>query len=522
MSNFIKFYHFNTKESRDNTEIDDTSISFCKEDMSIETHGVRYGVFEWDEIPMSEELTEKIEEWVQDNMIFYYDMSKPADIYVNGITFANTFLSNGGSCNFNYSVNRCIITRTPTTNANISFWQKALLPLETVPEYKIKVTGLPEGFTIKGRLGYDSIQITEDGEYDIKSYTNTSSTNTTYPGFYFSGDNVDGVSCNITVEQIPTENSLPTNEVLKSNPYLQDLSGSGHPLRLYNFSFSEMSGVGGYEYNWLDSTLFITYLGGVRGNGTITSNTITISSVNVSSGVIESRVSSPSKKYKVKVTGITSDETLRYVVYGDTSLGENGTIIFDMKKDGEYELPASTYSATYNMKWQVIAASYPHTCNITVEQIPLYPNSLVVDGIDDYGKVQNFNLGIRMLLYTCIPFSKDKILYDQRSYGSFAIYNDDSTYAYNSRNKNGRTYIDGRLNSDKLPSDLLNKKQVIAIIGDVNGSKTPVFFSNNDATDYFSSLAFYNSMGFYLTPKLETDGFTESQLISYLIKNYLG
>lgn len=37
MSNFIKFYHFNTKESRDNTEIDDTSISFCKEDMSIET-----------------------------------------------------------------------------------------------------------------------------------------------------------------------------------------------------------------------------------------------------------------------------------------------------------------------------------------------------------------------------------------------------------------------------------------------------------------------------------------------------
>ena len=38
MSNFIKFYHFNTKESRDNTEIDDTSIAFCKEDISIETH----------------------------------------------------------------------------------------------------------------------------------------------------------------------------------------------------------------------------------------------------------------------------------------------------------------------------------------------------------------------------------------------------------------------------------------------------------------------------------------------------
>lgn len=518
MSNFIKFYHFNTKESRDNTEIDDTSISFCKEDISIETHGVRYGVFEWDEIPMSEELTEKIEKWVQSNMIFYYDMSKPADIYVNGITFANTFLSNKGSCNFNYSVNRCIITRTPTTNANIAFWQKALLPLETVPEYRIRVTGLPEGFTIKGRLGYDSIQITEDGEYDIKSYTNTSSTNTTYPGFYFSGDNVDGVSCNITVEQIPTENSLPTNEVLKANPYLQDLSGSGHPLRLHNFSFSEMSGVGGYRYNWSDSSVFKFFFT-ERATGTYTDNSFHIQQVNVTENVFETKVITNSAKYRIKVSGLTSDEFIRY------SIKDSGaTKSFNIEEDGEYELPSSDHEEIYNMGYSIRTKSgtYPHTCNITVEQIPLYPNSLVVDGVDDYGKVQNFNLGIRMLLYTCIPFSKDKILYDQRSYGSFAIYNDDSTYAYNSRNKGGRTYIDGRLNSDKLPSDLLNKKQVIAIIGDVNGSKTPVFFSNKDANDYFSSLAFYNSMGFYLTPKLETDGFTESQLISYLIKNYLG
>lgn len=509
MSNFIKFYHFNTKESRDNTEIDDTSISFCKEDMSIETHGVRYGVFEWDEIPMSEELTEKIEEWVQSNMIFYYDMSKPADIYVNGITFAGTFLSNGGSCNYNYSVNRCIITRTPTTNANIAFWQKALLPLETVPEYKIKVTGLPEGFTIKGRLGYDSIQITQDGEYDIKSYTNTSSTNTTYPGFYFSGDNVDGVSCNITVEQISTENSLPTNEILKTNPYLQDLSGSGHPLRLYNFSFSEMSGVGGYVENFNNWRLLTdgdsTY--------TYTDHSLTITNYAKKHAATIYRTGDETvSSFKIKVSGLKEGEHIYYGIPSGTP-----TVLID--HNGEYELPEQDkLGSSVSFRSENIVGD----CNITVELIPLYPNSLVVDGIDDYGKVQNFNLGIRMLLYTCIPFSKDKILYDQRSYGSFAIYNDDSTYAYNSRNKNGRTYIDGRLNSDKLPSDLLNKKQVIAIIGDVNGSKTPVFFSNNGATDYFSSLAFYNSMGFYLTPKLETDGFTESQLISYLIKNYLG
>lgn len=76
MSNFIKFYHFNTKESRDNTEIDDTSISFCKEDMSIETHGVRYGVFEWNEIPDNE-----IQSWINNHTVAHYDMSKLTNSY---------------------------------------------------------------------------------------------------------------------------------------------------------------------------------------------------------------------------------------------------------------------------------------------------------------------------------------------------------------------------------------------------------------------------------------------------------
>ena len=115
-----------------------------------------------------------------------------------------------------------------------------------------------------------------------------------------------------------------TNETLKANPYLQDFSGNNRPLKLNNFLFAAMSGVGGYEYNYLDSALFITYLSGARGDGTITDNTITINNAKTSSGVIETRVNSPSKKYKVRVTGITSNETLRYVVYGDTSLGEIG------------------------------------------------------------------------------------------------------------------------------------------------------------------------------------------------------
>lgn len=470
------------------------------------------------------DISKVIEKWVKEHMVFWYDMSKPVDVYVPGVTYANPFVNGGGKLTYDNAINKCIITHTPTNNNNIAFWQIIVKPLQYVESYKIRVTGLPEGFTMKGRLGYVSIQITSDGEYDIPEYKNSSTTNSSYHGFYLAGDNVNDVDCNIVVEEIPTKQSVPTNEILKANPYLQDHSGNNRPLKLNNFLFAAMSGVGGYEYNYLDSALFITYLSGVRGDGTITDNTITINNVKVSSGVIETRVNSPSKKYKVRVTGITSNETLRYVVYGDTSLGELATIIFDMKKDGEYELPASTYSATYNMKWQVIAASYPHTCNITIEQIPSYPNALVTDGVDDYGVVGNLQQGVKVLFITINPFIDGKFIYDQRLTTTepwlFAVFNDKGSIAYNSRNSNGKTYIDGTLNESTIVSALLNKKQIITIVNnDVTGdkTKTPVFFSNTDHDSGWISSAFYNSIGFDSVPTKENDGFTEQDLIDYYI-----
>lgn len=470
------------------------------------------------------DISKVIEKWVKEHMVFWYDMSKPVDVYVPGVTYANPFVNGGGKLTYDNAINKCIITHTPTNNNNIAFWQIIVKPLQYVESYKIRVTGLPEGFTMKGRLGYVSIQITSDGEYDIPEYKNSSTTNSSYPGFYLAGDNVNDVDCNIVVEEIPTKQSVPTNEILKANPYLQDHSGNNRPLKLNNFLFAAMSGVGGYEYNYLDSALFITHLSGVRGDGTITDNTITINNVKVSNGVVETRVNSPSKKYKVRVTGITSNETLRYVVYGDTSLGELATIIFDIKKDGEYELPASTYSATYNMKWQVIAASYPHTCNITIEQIPSYPNALVTDGVDDYGVVGNLQQGVKVLFITINPFIDGKFIYDQRLNTTepwlFAVFNDKGSIAYNSRNSNGKTYIDGTLNESTIVSALLNKKQIITIVNnDVTGdkTKTPVFFSNTDHDSGWISSAFYNSIGFDSVPTKENDGFTEQDLIDYYI-----
>lgn len=205
--------------------------------------------------------------WVKEHMVFWYDMSKPVDVYVPGVTYANPFVNGGGKLTYDKTINKCIITHTPTNNNNVAFWQIIVKPLQYVESYKIRVTGLPTGFTIKGRVGYDNIQITSDGEYDVNSYTNSSTTNTSYPGFYLAGDNVNDVDCNIVVEEIPTKQSVPTNEILKANPYLQDFSGNNRPLKLNNFLFAAMSGVGGYD---ISSTNILPD----RANVTVTDNRI--------------------------------------------------------------------------------------------------------------------------------------------------------------------------------------------------------------------------------------------------------
>lgn len=461
------------------------------------------------------DINKVIEKWVKEHMVFWYDMSKPVDVYVPSVTYANRFVNEGGKITYDKAINKCTITHTPTSK-NRNFWQTPCAPSSTIDSYRIRVTGLPKGFYIQS--GYYSNKITADGEYDIDSYTNKT-TSTMYPGFYLAGDNVADVDCNIVVEEIPTRQSVPTNEILKANPYLQDFSGNNRPLKLNNFLFAAMSGVGGYELNWTDQRIWSRPLGS-RFNGTIEPHKLTVTSVLNSASIIETIVPSYAKKFKVKVSGVI-DEIVAYI-YKDTKGVQQR---FDIREDGEYELPSNNVvEANFNMGWRIFTASYPHTCNITIEQIPVYPNALITDGVDDYGVVENLQQGVKVLFVTINPFIDGKFIYDQRLTTTepwlFAVFNDKGSIAYNSRNSNGKTYIDGTLNESTSVSALLNKKQIITIVNnDVTGdkTKTPIFFSNTDHNSGWISSAFYNSIGFDSVPTKETDGFTEQDLIDYYI-----
>ena len=467
------------------------------------------------------DINKVIEKWIPKHMVFWYDMSKPVDVYAENFNDWTKFTGAKYTVT-NKSVN---ITNFDAVNNACIYIAKS----KKFSGITITVDGLLDGQEIA--WGYNKnplVRMPKNGTYTLEPIDSVTG------NIGFRSINIVG-ACNITITQLPSGQSVPTNEILKSNPYLQDHSGNNRPLKLNNFLFAAMSGVGGYEYNYLDSALFITYLNGVRGDGTITDNTITINNVKVSSGVIETKVSSPSKKYKVRVTGITSNETLRYVVYGDTSLGELATIIFDMKKDGEYELPASTYSATYNMKWQVIAASYPHTCNITIEQIPSYPNALVTDGVDDYGVVENFkSLQNYMMFFQCAIIrpatskgmfsttpiegnikgwmllqrnSANEVRFGNNVYKNFNVTSsigDKISYVLSANNELMTCYVG-------------EEKATLAGTYKQTGANMSLFLSDNNNKTRFGSMAFYKSILFDSVPTKENDGFTEQDLIDYYI-----
>lgn len=127
------------------------------------------------------------------------------------------------------------------------------------------------------------------------------------------------------------------------------------------------------------------------------------------------------------------------------------------------------------------------------------------------------------------PFLLNKVLYDQRKVTSinesfFNIYNENNKIAYNSRNVGGVTYIDGTFNDSLLANDLLNTKHIITIVNDgadENNTISPIYFSTKLHNDYFANLAFYGSIGFDSVPTKQNDGFTEQDLIDYVLENLI-
>lgn len=432
-----------------------------------------------------------IADWVKEHMVFWYDMSKPVDVYAENFNDWK-----------NYNPNSVSITNNKiVVNGLIDNFRIASIGKET-ESFSVFIEGLGDkNLVYRVKLDENSAQITniklKDGENVLP---HSFATTVAFMG-------ISGVTdyIGLTITQLPSGQSVPTNEILKANPYLQDFSGNNRPLKLNNFLFAAMSGVGGYD---IASTNILPD----KANVTVTDNRIIhiTKKLSTTDDMVNIVPANSNPTHKFKVTGLSDGRQVSLVNRN------GGFYTFD---NGEHEVTLTYPEGTTSLYNAIGVTGNIGDMDVTIEFLPKYPNALITDGVDDYGQVQNLQQGVKVLFYTCNNFRLSQILYDQRKVGYdkiqssyFSIFTEANTIAYNARNVDGKTYIDGILNETTIADNLLGKKTIITIVNSsANSERTgkPSFFFTYNNLGYFANLAFYNSIGFDSVPTKETDGFTD-------------
>ena len=447
-----------------------------------------------------------IPQWIREHISFYYDMSKPMDVYPDD--FGKWTKSTDST--FKVTSTNITITNLKAEKVNSVYLGKG----GNFKGMKIRVSGLVDGQELYwGYWNNSLLRIPSNGDYTLSPIEQA------VDNLGVRSGNIVG-DCNITIEMLPSGKSVPTNEILKVSGYLQDLSGRKRNMKLNNFLFAEMSGVGGYNTNF-SKWAIVSSMGTVD---RISSEQIIIRNVvNPGGGLVNMSLTNGRVFLKCNITGITEELKGKIVFRYASKEGYFKNKILD---NGYFEFDSDIESNSKG--WAGFTSTEPiDNCNITITQIPEYPGALVTDGVDDYGLVENLSSGVKMLFMTINSSSQNRYIYEQRKEKDILTFSvlgkpggDD--VAYNWKN-NGHTYIDGVLNNTITSANLLNKKHILTIVNDdvtVENTKTPRYFAT-DFENYPSKLAFYNSIAFDSIPT-EADGFTEQELIDYVLTNIIG
>ena len=429
---------------------------------------------------------DEIATWVKEHMVFWYDMSKPVDVYTQN--FNNWE---------NYNPNSVSITNNKiVVNGLIDNFRIASIGKET-ESFSVFIEGLGDkNLVYRVKLDENSDQITniklKDGENVLP---HSFATTVAFMG-------ASGVTdyIGLTITQLPSGQSVPTNEILKANPYLQDFSGNNRPLKLNNFLFAAMSGVGGYD---IASTNILPD----RANVTVTDNRIIhiTKKLSTTDNMVNIVPANSNPTHKFKVTGLSDGRQVSLVNRN------GGFYTFD---NGEHEVTLTYPEGTTSLYNAIGVTGDIGDMDVTIEFIPRYPNALVTDGVDDYGVVENLQQGVKMLFMTANPLGLYKAWYAQ---DSFSIYGQPGITAYNFRNTGGVTYLDGILNEAEVSNNLLNKKQTVTIVNPTDGGNNSIIFFNSYGSSYMN-MAFYNSIGFDAVPE---GNVTLQRVINYVINNIL-
>lgn len=160
-----------------------------------------------------------------------------------------------------------------------------------------------------------------------------------------------------------------------------------------------MSGVGGYTENY-DSNKWYKVASRIDATWTYKSfNVKSIKDNNFAQLFYQSQSSDTGFRVlscTIKVSGLTDGQGIEYI-----SNGTRPTVIMRIENDGIYHLPSFDFGAK-NAYYGFRFLKLQESCNITIEQLPLYPGALVFDGVDDYGTCNNFPILTKEKGYTVV------------------------------------------------------------------------------------------------------------------------
>lgn len=457
-----------------------------------------------------------IADWVKEHMVFWYDMSKPVDVYTQNFNNWRPYPS--VNADVIITSTSFVITRFATLNDTV----KCYIPDQTknFPGMKVEVKGIVDGqelywgFSANIKL----VNITSDGTYDIPPLEIVNG------NLSFRNGNIVG-ACNITITQLPSGQSVPTNEILKANPYLQDFSGNNRPLKLNNFLFAAMSGVGGYD---IASTNILPD----RANVTVTDNRIIhiTKKLSTTDNMVNIVPANSNPTHKFKVTGLSDGRQVSLVNRN------GGFYTFD---NGEHEVTLTYPEGTTSLYNAIGVTGDIGDMDVTIEFLPKYPNALVTDGVDDYGVVENFkSLQNYMMFFQCAIIrpatskgmfsttpiegnikgwmllqgnSANEVRFGNNVYKNFNVTSsigDKISYVLSANNELMTCYVG-------------EEKATLAGTYKQTGANMSLFLSDNNNKTRFGSMAFYKSILFDSVPTKETDGFTEQDLINYVFENLI-
>ena len=206
-----------------------------------------------------------------------------------------------------------------------------------------------------------------------------------------------------------------TNEMMAAmdDPRIEDADHKGRFLSFKNFAWGGMSGVGGYTENYNSNRWYKVE---TRIDATWTYKSFNARSIkdNIAAQLFYQSKSSDTGfrvlSCTIKVSGLTDGQGIEYV-----SNGTQQFVIMRIENDGIYHLPSFDFGAK-NAYYGFRFLKLQESCNITIEQLPLYPGALVFDGVDDWAGCDNLPLLPKEKGYSIIALRNWITRYDATQY----------------------------------------------------------------------------------------------------------